>query len=138
MVDVQTSLRMPEELRDRLAKAAEENGRGIGEEMRRRLEASFRPAPATDDPKTTNLLRLVAQLADHVGLTCERPWHEDPFAAAVARVGLGLLIRPVEGDVKPLPDTLVPMLYGPDAKPEEVARGIVATLLAEDRKENPK
>lgn len=82
--DVQTSLRLPEELRDRLAQAATENGRGIGEEMRRRLEASFGSVPTSEDQKTSQLLRVIARsaaiLVEHWAL-----WHEDAGAWAVFR-----------------------------------------------------
>ena len=52
---VQTAVRLPQSLRDRLSNAGGE--RGLGEEIRRRLEASFdAEAEASVDPKTSELL----------------------------------------------------------------------------------
>ncbi len=80
--DVQTSLRLSEELRNRLAAFAAAEGRGIGEEIRRRLETSFGSAPVPEDPKTGNLLRVIARAAaileEHWA-----PWHADAGAFAV-------------------------------------------------------
>lgn len=85
--EIQTSLRMPEALRDRLAQAASEAGRGLGEEIRRRLEASFGSTPVSADPKTGDLLRLIARAA---AILAEHwvPWHEDagPFAVFNAAI----------------------------------------------------
>ena len=86
--DVQTSLRLPEELRDRLTQAAVENGRGIGEEMRRRLEASFgSAAPAPDDPQTARLLRVIARSAAILNQEWA-PWHADAGAWAVFKAAV--------------------------------------------------
>lgn len=89
--DVQSSLRLPEELRDRLAQAAADNGHGIGEEMRRRLEASFGSAPLSDDQKTAKLLQVIARAA--AILTSEwAAWHEDARACAVFKAAVADLI----------------------------------------------
>jgi phytoene/squalene synthetase len=80
--DVQTSLRLPEELRDRLAAASAAEGRGIGEEIRRRLEASFGSAPASEDTKTGNLLRVIARAAAILDEHWSA-WHADAGAFAV-------------------------------------------------------
>jgi len=77
--DVQTSLRLPEELRDRLAAAADKGGRGIGEEIRRRLEASFKSEPNSDDPKTGELLAGVARMAEFLARYYPQ-WHMDGFS----------------------------------------------------------
>ena len=85
--EIQTSLRMPEALRDRLAQAATANGRGLGEEIRRRLEASFGSAPVSADPKTADLLRVVARAAAILNEQWA-PWHADagPFAVFKAAI----------------------------------------------------
>ena len=137
--DVQTSLRLPEELRERLAQAAAENGRGIGEEMRRRLEASFDGVPSADDPKTADLLAAVLRLTREAGVFAaemallerdgpEPRWHETPFAVAVVRAGLPLLIRAPAEPIAAPEDSLVSSIYGPEAKPEAVAQGIAGAV----------
>jgi hypothetical protein len=80
---------MPEELRDRLAQAAAKNGHGIGEEMRRRLEASFGPAPS-GDPKTRQLLAAIAHVPD--GMILDGNWHEDQHLFQVFKEALLLLL----------------------------------------------
>jgi hypothetical protein len=72
--DTQTSLRLPRELYERLSEAAAGNDRGVGEEMRQRLEASFGPAPE-EDPKTRKLLAAIARVAN--GIRLDGIWHED-------------------------------------------------------------
>ena len=92
----QTSLRLPRELYDRLAQAA--GDRGIGEEIRRRLEVSFAgTAPLAEDQKTRRLLRCIAAAATAVPWVgpvsqmmgtggASRAWHADPDAfEALAR-----------------------------------------------------
>lgn len=81
--DAQTSLRLPQELRDQLGSAADAAGRSVGEEIRRRLEASFAGSPpAAADHRTSDLLRVIARcaaiLSEHWA-----PWHADAAAFAV-------------------------------------------------------
>lgn len=92
--EAQTSLRMPEELRDRLAQAAAGNGRSLGEEIRRRLEASFgSAAPQADDPQTAQLLRIIARAAAILSKEWAA-WHEDLRALAVFRAAIAALFSP--------------------------------------------
>jgi len=76
--DVQTSLRLSEELRDRLATAAVDNRHGIGEDMRQRLEASFKFEPNSDDPKMRELLAGVARMAEFLARYYPQ-WHTEGF-----------------------------------------------------------
>jgi hypothetical protein len=68
----QTTFRLPEELYDKLIKSAGEK-HPIGEEIRRRLEASFETAPA--DPETRKLLAAIAYVA--TGMMLDGIWHDD-------------------------------------------------------------
>ena len=54
---IQTSFRLPRELYERLVEAAGE--KGLAEEIRRRLEASFEAKPSADDPKTKQLVDAI-------------------------------------------------------------------------------
>ena len=134
--DAQTSLRLPQELRDRLGSAAGAAGRSVGEEIRRRLEASFGRDPAADDPETARLARMIIRLVEAMSSECERPWHEDPWAVAVVRAALPLLVLPLSGDPKPRPGSLAETLYR-DLVIEDFARGIAAAIRAENRKVEP-
>ena len=83
---VQTAVRLPQSLRDRLSKAGGE--RGLGEEIRRRLEASFDAAKAPADPKTPELLDEIKRIA--LNMPLDEPWHADRdayevFEAAIKR-----------------------------------------------------
>ena len=101
--DMQTSLRLPTDLRDRLSAEAEKNGRGVGEEIRRRLEASFGPAPIEEDSKTAALLRQIASAARMLREEW-RPWHADQGAQTVFRVAVTTLIseeKPTESVAPP-------------------------------------
>jgi len=126
-MDIQTSLRLPRELYERLAQAA--GDRGIGEEIRQRCQASFAPEPS-DDPKTAELATAVAKLASEAS-SYYRPWHEDPHTYAIVKVGMGLLLAfyQPKGDPKPKPnpDNLADILWAPAHSPEEVARTLVAS-----------
>lgn len=81
--DAQTSLRLPQELRHRLGSAADAAGRSVGEEIRRRLEASFAgSAPAVEDQRTSDLLRVIAR-ASAILAKEWAAWHADAGAFAV-------------------------------------------------------
>ena len=100
--DVQTSLRLPEVLRDRLAQAAAETGHGIGEEMRLRLEASFKPQPTDGDPRTLQFAEAVKIAAANLGRVCA-PWHKDPFAFAIFKVAFDTLLQRFQPGGEPVP-----------------------------------
>jgi hypothetical protein len=85
--DVQTSLRLPEELRDRLTQAAADHGYGIGEEIRRRLEASFAGGTATADGKTSQVIHAFAWTAEIVGSSYLQ-WHADRFAFEIVKAAV--------------------------------------------------
>jgi len=84
---MQTSLRLPRELYDRLMDAA--GDRGIGEEIRQRLEASFTQAPAAStDPLFGDLLAAIGYAATtaatiHPPLGGQDTWSYAAFAEAV-------------------------------------------------------
>ncbi|MBI2805873.1 MAG: hypothetical protein HYX68_12910 [Planctomycetes bacterium] len=97
----QTALRLPRELHRKLGKIGGE--RGMGEEIRRRLEASFeREADAAHDPKLTELQALITDMAGLIQLDSDGPWHSDPFAFEAFRAAiLHLLdVAKPEGEVK--------------------------------------
>ncbi len=115
--DTQTSLRLPEELRQRLTTAAAGKGHGIGEEIRQRLEASFETAP-TDDPKTQKLLAAIDRVAS--GMMLDGDWHDDLHLFQAFRVALLTLLSRFE------PSGASPnshyMMSSPDDPPETVGR----------------
>jgi hypothetical protein len=134
--DLQTSLRLSENLRDRLAQAAAECGHGIGEEMRRRLEASFKPEPATDvpiDEKTRALVTAIAEMTRTIGIFYE-PWHTDRFAFEIikAAVNTALDYRRPKGEpiLKLDPNKhLLDVICHPSDKPDVIGRIVALTQL---------
>jgi hypothetical protein len=59
---VQSAVRLPQGLHDRLKKAGGE--RGMGEEIRRRLEASFDAEKVPADQRTAELLDAISAVSD--------------------------------------------------------------------------
>jgi hypothetical protein len=123
---VQTAVRLPQSLRDRLSDAGGE--RGLGEEIRRRLEASFEAGEVPVDPKTRDLRDAIAffdeEMFHHFG-----SWSKEPFAFEVMWACLNMLLtyyRP-EGEAKapPATDSKTALLYGPDSSPEALSRLLV-------------
>jgi hypothetical protein len=131
--DVQTAVRMPSDLYNKLQAAA--GDRSLGEEIRRRLETSFAGAiPAALDPSTAELVGAIMHIAD--GLQREyAPWHEDRFAHEVMKQTIAKLLRvyqPDGGDdfkVKFNPNGLAILIQYDDDTPEKVADSQLAVVL---------
>jgi hypothetical protein len=124
--DTQTSLRLPRELYEQLSQAA--GDRGIGEEIRQRLQASF--ATVRPDPKTAELATAVAMIASEAS-RYYRPWHENRHAFDTVRAAVVLLMASYQpkGEAVPTPNPgdLADLLWGPEHSPEDVARALVAS-----------
>jgi Arc-like DNA binding domain len=123
--DIQTSLRMPEDLKQRLMAEAEKNGYGVGVEICRRLEASFGSAPASKDPKTAELLRLIATVADYTGKQCG-PWYENPYAYVVVRTAIEELLAQHQPEGEP---SAPPGARGAFEGPPEQAGRVLASIV---------
>jgi hypothetical protein len=127
-----TTFRLPRDLHQRLLAAAGE--RGIGEEIRRRLEASF--TPGTEDPKTRELAGAVAKIASAVS-SYYRPWHENRHAFDAVRAAVALLMASYQpkGDPVPTPndDDLADLLWGPNHCSDEVAKTLATSVIRELR-----
>lgn len=66
--DVQTNLRLPADLKDRLVATASDNRRSLSAEVAARLEASFRSGST---PMNARVLSTTRNLADLAGITEE-------------------------------------------------------------------
>ena len=104
---MQTSFRLPRELRERLMAVA--GDKGIGEEMRQRLEASFGPEQRVADPKTGELLAAIGEMAGRVP-----GWQEDPdqFDDLVRAINLTLAGFMPAGEPKASNPALASVLVG--------------------------
>lgn len=94
---VQTSLRLPRGLYDRLAEAA--GDRGLGAEIRRRLEGSLSRVEV--DWRTQKLADAVALVAMQTG------WRNSRRGFAVFRAALGELLTHVQPPNEPAPDRTI-------------------------------
>jgi hypothetical protein len=128
---VQTAVRLPQSLRDRLSKAGGE--RGLGEEVRVRLEASFEADKAPADPRTRELLDAISSCVERIAVDYGS-WAEDPFAFAVLRVCVSMLLTHFqpEGEPvpKPKPDGMADLIFGRDYSPtpEEASRAYMPRI----------
>jgi hypothetical protein len=122
---VQTAVRLPKNLRERLSKAGGE--RGLGEEIRQRLEASFAAEKNGVSVKTRELLDAMSSFAWQVTMYYGDP-ASDPFAADVLKTCIVLLIareRP-NGEAIPHPTEAADIVFSPDHSIEVVSRVLVS------------
>ena len=88
---IQSAIRLPRSLHERLKKAG--GARGMGEEIRRRLEASFAAeAEVPNDPKTRELLEAISFLARQAN-NYFGSWFEDAFAFQVLKGSDGHTVK---------------------------------------------
>ena len=114
---VQSTIRLPSSLFNRLeASNKQRGGRGVSEEIRRRLEASFeRKAPEDwDDPRTTELLDAISYLDTSVR-TYYGAWPKDRFAFEVLQKAIDrVLVQRFQpsGEAKAKPSELADVVFG--------------------------
>jgi hypothetical protein len=131
---VQSAIRLPRTLHERLKKAG--GDRGMGEEVRRRLEASFAAERSPTDVKTRELLDAIAYYAEEIAREL-RPWSKDPFAFRVLKEAISLLLADFEPEGEavppPNPDSALIFLFDdePLVKPEKVSRYFVGRWKSE-------
>jgi hypothetical protein len=128
---IQSAVRLPRSLHERLKKAGGE--RGMGEEIRRRLEASYdAEEEAPRDPQTRELLEAASFLAKQT-TSYYGSWSEDAFAFKVLKGCMDRLLEHYqpEGDpslAKPNPTALGKMIFGSETEnrsSEEIIRTLV-------------
>ena len=121
---VQTSLRLSRDAYDYMAKAAEQNGWGVGEEIRRRLEATFIQESQHVDEETHRLTGAIVQAAHNINAAFG-PWHQDRFSFDVFKTAITTLLtfqKPEGAPVPPSDPDKVDLYLGPDGTPETAGR----------------
>ena len=122
----QTSIRLSQDLYARLKRAGAEHG--IGEEIRRRLEASFEAEKPPANPKTRELLDAIAYAVDETAALYGH-WDSDAFAHQVLTASVNLLLKgsQPEGDAVPSPDIseFTDLFFGPEHSTHDISRFIV-------------
>jgi len=130
---IHTTFRVPKELHDKLTAVA--GRRGIGEEIRRRLEASFECEARQAEGSVEELQRAAAMVMGYFG-----NWRNDPFAHAVFSQAAKLILektRP-KGEAipkpDPNPDNLADVLFDLTEPPEKIG-GTIAGFAIRDAAE---
>jgi hypothetical protein len=83
---MQTSLRLPSELYDKLENARRASGRLLGEEIRQRLEASL--LPGANDPKARSAIEAIGWIFKAYRADGGGTWHEDPRVFRSVKAGI--------------------------------------------------
>lgn len=129
---IQTALWLPREMHDQLKKAGGE--RGFGEEIRRRLLASFSVEQSHGDQRTDLLLGLIKRVA--LNLSLDEEWWANRFAFNVFRAAINELLSDLT-TADPPRETIAKLQtrYGADEKPETIGRILARAVLVENAKE---
>lgn len=124
---IQTALWLPRDVHEVLKEAGGE--RGLGDEIRRRLQVSFDLEQRAHDERTDALLNLISRLAQKLAL--DEPWWEtrlafDAFKAAICNLmsDLTSIDQPTETTGK------LRNRYGSD-EPEVIAQKLLRGILVE-------
>ena len=119
------------------AKFKEAGGeRGLGDEIRRRLEISLKEDQSSHDKKTAQFKEAITRV--DVNMPFDRLWHDDRFAFDVFKAAINDLLSEYQpkSDVQPGSKAKFEAMYGKDAKAETVGRILArAALMAARDKE---
>jgi len=132
---IQTALWLPRDMHEQLKKAGGE--RGLGDEIRRRLQVSFGVEQRRSDELTELLLDLIKQSAAKLSLVAS--WWADRSAFEVFKLAINDLISQLTTNQlgsEPQPEIMTKLQarYGPDATPETIGQKIASTVLVENAK----
>jgi hypothetical protein len=133
---IQTALWLPRDMHEQLKKDGGE--RGLGDEIRRRLQVSFGVDPSPGDPATNVLLDQIKRIA--LNLSHDEEWWSDRFAFDVFKTAINELLSEIASTVgtnqsQPGTETKLQTRYGPDAKPETIGRILAHAAFVENAQE---
>jgi hypothetical protein len=134
---IQTALWLPHNMHALLKQAGGE--RGLGDEIRRRLQLTFctgQQRRDRRDERTNLLLYLVEQL----DISLDEPWSANRFARDVFKAAISELldlIANVDPRSEPQSATMTKLQakYGPDENPETIGRMLARSALVEHANE---
>ena len=117
---IQTALWLPRGMHERLKKDGGE--RGLGNEIRRLIEASIDAAETPKDEITSEMLDQIKEIAD---LSLAEPWHTDRFAFDVFKTAVNTLLssRQPSGEVRAETKAKFQARWG-EENPETIGRMI--------------
>src|SRR3954469_9482494 len=132
---VQSAVRLPRSLHERLKKAG--GDRGMGDEIRRRLEASFDAEKVPSNPDTQKLIDAIS-FSDEELVRDFGSWSKDRFAFEVFRQSLNAVLKQYEpkGELVPAPNPngLAQILYADNPSAGDVSRFLVGTWIRDQPK----
>jgi hypothetical protein len=122
---IQTALWLPRGMHERLKKDGGE--RGLGNEIRRLIEASIDAAETPKDEITSELLDQIKEIADR---SFAEPWHTDRFAFDVFKTAINTLLSNHEpsGEVRPEIKAKFQAAWG-EENPETIGRMIAHLVI---------
>jgi hypothetical protein len=129
---VQTALWLPHDMHEQLKKDG--GKRGLGDEIRRRLQMSFDDERLPREDQTTNeFLDQIKQLARL--LSFDQPWFANRFAVDAFKAAINELLSDYQPTTEAQPKSMAEFRamfrLGPDEQPETVGR-ILARVVAAD------
>jgi hypothetical protein len=118
---IQTALWLPRDMHEKLKKDGGE--RGLGEEIRRRLQYAFDAAETPSDEVTDEVLNQIKDIFRDVSR--DEPWHANRFAYDVTKAAINALLSNHQPSNEGKPETKAHLqaVYG-EEKPENIGRMI--------------
>lgn len=115
---IQTALWLPRGMHEKLKPASGE--RGLGEEIRRRLQKSFDAEQLPRDPISDELLDAIKQIEGNL----DEPWHANRFAYDVFKAAINELLSNYQpsSEAQPGTGTKLQSMYGLEKKPESIGQ----------------
>jgi hypothetical protein len=132
---IQTAVWLPRDMHEQLKKAGGE--RGLGDEIRRRLQVSFGVEQRPRDVETDLLLDLINGLAQN--LSRDEPWWASWFSVNTFKAAINellsemcsILIGGARGEPQPGTVAKLQTRYGADAQPEMIGRILARAVFTE-------
>jgi hypothetical protein len=122
---IQTALWLPRDMHEKLKKDG--GKRGLGEEIRRLIEASIEAAQTPSDEKTSELLAQIKEIAN---FSLKEQWYADQFAFDVFKAAINSLLSSHQpsGEVKPETKAKLQATYGGETS-EDIGRIIAQVTI---------
>jgi hypothetical protein len=131
----QTSLWLPLDMYGKLTQAG--GDRGLGDEIRGRLEISLKADDSLRDTETAELMEAITRI--QVNMPRDRLWHDDRFAFDVFEAAINHLLSKYQprSAVQSESKAEFEALYGKDEKAETIGRILAraALMAARDKEE---
>lgn len=130
---IQSAVRLPRSLHERLKKAGGE--RGMGEEIRRRLQVTFGVEQRPSNPKTDLLINLIKKIDQNLSL--DASWSESDLASDVFKSSvIDVISELTTQGSEPRPGTIkLQSRYGLDVTAEIIGRTLARTAFAQNANE---